>query len=96
VRRHPARSLDLAPQVHEGARPFFSSTIVVEISDIDPAARCTPTGDLGAPNPSLADGSLDHAVRTEVPEHTLQSLFEKSGGIGGAGWRPREKRLVGA
>ncbi len=68
----PARLLDVAPQVHEGARPFFAPAVVVETFDIDPAAGCTHTGDLCAHNPSLADGSFDYVVCTEVLEHTLQ------------------------
>ena len=68
----PGRLLDIAPQVHEGARPFFSSSIVVETFDIDPAADCTYTGDICRHNDFLADQSFDYIVCTEVLEHTLQ------------------------
>ena len=44
----PGLLLDIAPQVHEGARPFFSEAIAVETLDIDPAAGCTYIGDICA------------------------------------------------
>src|SRR5262245_2501155 len=67
----PGRLLDLAPQVHEGARPFFSSSIIVEPFDIDPATNCTYTGDICRHNHFLADRFFDYIVCTEVLEHTL-------------------------
>ena len=33
----PARLLDIAPQEHEGARPFFPAEVVVDSFDIDPS-----------------------------------------------------------
>src|SRR5262245_42053784 len=68
----PGRLLDIAPQVHEGARPFFPASIVVETFDIDPAAGCTYTGDICQRNDFLADRSFEYIVCTEVLEHTLQ------------------------
>jgi SAM-dependent methyltransferase len=67
-----ARLLDIAPQVHEGARPYFPSSVAVETLDIDPAAGATHVGDICRRNVSLADGSYDLIVCTEVLEHTLQ------------------------
>ncbi|TMJ05005.1 MAG: methyltransferase [Bacillati bacterium ANGP1] len=52
------RLLDIAPQVHEGARPFFPSTVAVETLDIDPNSGCTYIGDICARNDVLPDGSL--------------------------------------
>lgn len=68
----PARLLDVAPQDHEGARPFFPAEVVVETLDIDPAAGCTFTGDICRPVPGVEDGRFDYVVCTEVLEHVLQ------------------------
>ncbi|MEI6702015.1 MAG: methyltransferase domain-containing protein [Deltaproteobacteria bacterium] len=65
------RLLDIAPQIHEGARPFFSKTICVETFDIDPASCCTYIGDICALNSFLQDEAFDYIVCTEVLEHTL-------------------------
>jgi len=66
------RLLDIAPQVHEGARPFFPSTVAVETLDIDPNSGCTYIGDICARNDVLLDGAFDYVVCTEVLEHTLR------------------------
>ncbi|PLS67720.1 MAG: methyltransferase [Cyanobacteria bacterium M5B4] len=66
------RLLDIAPQDHEGARPFFPHTIRVETLDIDPNANCTYHGDICTYNAFLDDNSFDFIVCTEVLEHTLQ------------------------
>jgi SAM-dependent methyltransferase len=66
------RLLDIAPQVHEGARPFFPATIVVETFDIVPNAECTFVGDICSRNECLKTGSFDFIVCTEVLEHTLR------------------------
>jgi SAM-dependent methyltransferase len=66
------RLLDIAPQVHQGARPFFSSSIFVETFDIDPATHSTYTGDICQRNDFLLDQAFDYIVCTEVLEHTLQ------------------------
>jgi SAM-dependent methyltransferase len=68
----PGRLLDVAPQVHEGARPFFPAAVSVETLDIDPKADCTYTGDICETNRFLADGTFDYVVCTEVLEHTLR------------------------
>lgn len=68
----PGRLLDIAPQVHEGARPFFPEGIVVETLDIDPNSDCTYTGDICRHNYFLLDNTYDFIVCTEVLEHTLQ------------------------
>lgn len=70
--RAPGRMLDVAPQDHEGARPFFPDSITVETLDIDPGAGCTHTGDICKRNDALADDSFDYVVCTEVLEHTLR------------------------
>jgi SAM-dependent methyltransferase len=71
----PGRLLDIAPQIHEGARPFFPAYITVETLDIDPASGCTYIGDICQTNPQLADSSFDYVVCTEVLEHTLQPWY---------------------
>lgn len=66
------RLLDIAPQVHEGARPYFPAPLVVETLDIDPASGCTYIGDICRRNSFIADSTFDFVVCTEVLEHTLQ------------------------
>jgi len=68
----PALLLDIAPQVHEGARPFFPAEVAVETLDVDPGSGCTYIGDICRKNEEIADGSFDYIVCTEVLEHTLQ------------------------
>jgi SAM-dependent methyltransferase len=70
--REGGRLLDIAPQVHEGARPFFSIQIKVETFDIDPNSGCTFIGDICKKNPFLTNNMFDYVVCTEVLEHTLQ------------------------
>lgn len=68
----PGLLLDIAPQVHEGARPFFPAGITVRSFDIDPGSGCTYIGDICRRNDCLAEGTFDYVVCTEVLEHTLQ------------------------
>ncbi len=68
---NPGRLLDIAPQSHEGARPFFPDFISVETFDIDPGSGCTYVGDICKHNDFLPDDSFDYVVCTEVLEHTL-------------------------
>ena len=68
----PGRLLDIAPQVHEGARPFFGEHVSVETFDLDPASGATHVGDICALNATLGDGAFDYIVCTEVLEHTLR------------------------
>jgi SAM-dependent methyltransferase len=63
--------LDIAPQNHDGARPYFSKHVKVETLDIDPAAGATYCADLCKRNDVLSDSSFDLVVCTEVLEHTL-------------------------
>jgi SAM-dependent methyltransferase len=66
------RLLDIAPQVHEGARPFFHQDIIIDTFDIDPNSGCTYTGDICKTNHFLSDDMYDYIVCTEVLEHVLQ------------------------
>lgn len=68
----PGRLLDIAPQVHEGAGPFFPSAIAVETLDIDPNSGCTYIGDICQRNDCLPLDTYDYVVCTEVLEHTLR------------------------
>ena len=62
--------LDIAPQDHEGARPYFPSADIRTL-DIDPAADADYTADLCQNNSQLiADDTFDVIVCTEVLEHT--------------------------
>ena len=70
--RSPGLLLDIAPQNHEGARPFFSAGVAIETLDIDPASDCTHIGDICQHNALLAEETYDFVVCTEVLEHTRQ------------------------
>lgn len=73
---NPGILLDVAPQNHAGARPFFAKTILVETLDIDPAAKATYTLDLCRRSiPEEIVGKFDYVVCTEVLEHTRQPFF---------------------
>jgi len=64
--------LDIAPQDHEGARPYFKKS-TVETLDIDPDSAATYVADICATNSSIIPSEhFDIVVCTEVLEHTLQ------------------------
>lgn len=65
------RVLDVAPQDHDGVRPFLPAHVELETLDIDPAANATYTADLCAGALHIPDGRFDVIVCTEVLEHTL-------------------------
>jgi len=67
----PARLLDIAPQVHVGARPFFSESVLVETLDIDPSAQTTYCADLCQTNKNVPSEHFDLVVCTEVLEHVF-------------------------
>ena len=64
--------LDVAPQVHAGARPFLPEDIIVETLDIDPASNATFIADLCKPLDERLNSRYDFIVCTEVLEHTRQ------------------------
>ena len=67
------RLLDIAPQDHPGARPYFPARVRIDTLDIDPAAGATYTADICADNSGLIRPSFyDFVVCTEVLEHTLR------------------------
>lgn len=67
----PGRVLDVAPQDHEGAAPYFARA-QVETLDIDPDSGADYVADLCADNSSfIREGMFDVVVCTEVLEHTL-------------------------
>ncbi len=67
-----ARVLDVAPQDHEGAAPYFQKA-TVETLDIDPKSNATYVADLCQNNEAtIPSGYFDVVVCTEVLEHTLQ------------------------
>ena len=63
--------LDIAPQVHEGARPFFSDEMEIETLDIDPCAGTTYCADLCKKNDNIPSNRFDIVVCTEVLEHVV-------------------------
>lgn len=66
------RVLDIAPQIHEGARPYFQKS-TIETLDIDPKSGATYVADLCANNQHLIPPeTYDVVICTEVLEHTLQ------------------------
>lgn len=62
--------LDIAPQIHEGAKAYFKRA-KVETLDIDPNSGATYIGDITKYNEFLPDEILDIIVCTEVLEHVL-------------------------
>jgi SAM-dependent methyltransferase len=68
----PGKLLDIAPQDHAGARPFFGDRVEVETLDIDPDSGATYIADITALGDAIADATFDYVVCTEVLEHTLQ------------------------
>jgi len=67
----PGRLLDIAPQDHEGAAPYFQQA-QIETLDIDPKSGATYIGDLCRANDDLIPaGSFEWIACTEVLEHVL-------------------------
>lgn len=67
------RLLDIAPQDHEGARPFFPDWIIVDTLDIDPNSTCTYIADICNNNEHIiCKDYYSYVVCTEVLEHTLR------------------------
>lgn len=63
--------LDIAPQIHEGAKPYFQKALV-ETMDIDPSSKATYIADLCQNNSTKIPGErFDVVVCTEVLEHVL-------------------------
>jgi hypothetical protein len=62
--------LDVAPQDHEGASPYFARS-TIETLDIDRNSGATYIADLCATNEHIPAGRFDGIVCTEVLEHTL-------------------------
>lgn len=64
--------LDIAPQDHEGAHPYFPKA-TVETLDINKESGATYIADLCADNTDIIPANrFDYVVCTEVLEHTLQ------------------------
>lgn len=70
--REGALLLDIAPQDHEGAKPYFSKA-KVETLDIDKVSGATYIADICQNNEKdIPYNRFDYVVCTEVLEHTLQ------------------------
>lgn len=66
------RVLDIAPQDHAGAAPYFGKSIV-ETLDLDPESGANYIADLCERNETvILEDTFDVVVCTEVLEHTLQ------------------------
>lgn len=63
--------LDVAPQDHKGASPFFTRT-AIQTLDIDPQSGATHVADLCRCSGTVGLEVFDYIVCTEVLEHTLQ------------------------
>jgi SAM-dependent methyltransferase len=80
--------LDIAPQDHCGAAPFFTNSEIHTL-DIDPGSNATYIADLCADSETVPANYFDYVVCTEVLEHTLQPFravaniykFLKPGGM---------------
>lgn len=73
----PARVLEVAPQ-SEGSisgKYLRSPLQRLETLDLNPAAKCTYTGDLCKRNEGIPDGLFDLIICTEVLEHTLNPFL---------------------
>jgi len=66
--------LDIAPQIHEGAKHYFKKS-VVETLDIDPRSNPTHVADITQHNRNLRSKRYDIIVCTEVLEHTLNPFY---------------------
>lgn len=64
--------LDVAPQDHKGAKPFFPADIIYQTLDIDPNSGATFIADLCNCSKKLGHDRYDLVVCTEVLEHTRQ------------------------
>lgn len=64
--------LDVAPQDHRGARPFFPASVRIETLDIDPQSSADHIADLCACADVIGHERFDFIVCTEVLEHTRQ------------------------
>lgn len=64
--------LDIAPQDHSGAKPFFSNEITIETLDIDPKSGATYIYDLCNCAEQVGFEKFEFIVCTEVLEHTRQ------------------------
>lgn len=71
IKNSPALLLDVAPQNHAGARPFFPDNIKIETLDIDRESGATYIADLCDCAESVGSNKFDFIVCTEVLEHTL-------------------------
>lgn len=63
--------LDIAPQDHEGANPYFKLASV-ETLDIDKKSGATYIADITKTNDQIKSNYFDYVVCTEVLEHTRQ------------------------
>lgn len=67
------RLLDVAPQDHTGARPYFPAEVEIDTLDIASDSNATFVADLCENNEKIVSSSrYDFVVCTEVLEHTLR------------------------
>jgi len=66
------RLLDVAPQDHQGAKPFLPAGVEYHTLDIDPKSGATYIADLCNCAPIVGYSKYEIVVCTEVLEHTRQ------------------------
>lgn len=71
----PGVLLDIAPQVHEGARLYFCKEMVIETLDMSKEYMPTYLADLCSQNLFIQSNRFDYVVCTEVLEHTLNPFM---------------------
>lgn len=76
--RGPSLLLDIAPQAHKGARPFFEDNVQIETLDIDAASGATHIANLCDLSQMPGINRYDFVVCTEVLEHTRQPFHAVS------------------
>jgi carbamoyl-phosphate synthase large subunit len=71
--QNPGILLDIAPQIHEGAKAYFINNIEIKTLDICPDSNPTYLADITINNEKIIPSDYFHyIVCTEVLEHTIQ------------------------
>jgi len=68
--KNDALLLDIAPQIHEGAKAYFKK-VKIKTLDIEPSSNATYIADITKFNPKIENEKFDIIICTEVLEHTF-------------------------